>query len=960
MPQPYDLYHDHTKPKLAELLRAVGLDQEYVRARGASLTTADGRTVTDFIGGFGATFVGHNHPVLKDLVRRRLDEDVPAHAQVSVRGASARLAKRLGDLLPCGGTYFVNLSNSGTEAVEAAVKHAYKVRFDQVRLEYERISRILNDLFYKVEGMRGAVEIPNGKKLVDFRDDLDEYNLGQLESFQKTPVMLAFQGSFHGKTASSLKLTFNKSYREGYEGVSSIQPVFLDPAAPERIDEVLEEFRCEFLYPVLEADRIVLRPYRMTRAMGLILETIQGEGGIRPLPDSTLAWIAEHLPGRLPLLLDEIQTGCGRTGSFYAFGQTPLVKIRPEYVILSKALGGGLAKIGATLVRSDIYDHDFGILHTSTFGEDDLSAEVALATIDLLEADGGHLSREAQRKGDLLREGLEDLKRRHPDLVREVRGKGLMLAVEFTTLEERSPFFRASGRQGILSILIASYLLEHHGLRVLSPLTSMLKGNPGKKRMSVLRIQPPAVVEDSEIARLLKALAEVLDIVEANNEFLLVGHLLGTPPATEDRLQPRRFPAKWPLHDGQAHIDARVGFVVHPTTVAKLREYYFPSFESYGATDAQLETWWNQVSRFLEPVHVRSDLVRSHDFVVECNLVFVPYLPAKMVGDMPAHLRKELRDKVQDAVTLAKELGDDNIPVGMVGLGAFTSIATDNGTTVNDYEVAVTTGNAYTAALTLQGIAKAALEKDLELALAHVAVVGAAGNIGTVLSQYLASACGRLDLVGSTRRDSPARLASVKRSCVTEIVQRIRDGRGDDLEGPLAQEIALALADAQGDGTPSLEQLEALCPEGTGPHRIRILHDLEHLTECDVVVLSTNSAQADLVTPEMVSPDAIVCCTSVPSNLARDFEDAPDGIIAFDGGLAQLPEDSAIRFVGMPRDGMSYGCLAETLLLGFDGHNHSFCKGPLALSAVEATLAMAEQHGFELGALRRGDAVLLD
>jgi predicted amino acid dehydrogenase len=96
----------------------------------------------------------------------------------------------------------------------------------------------------------------------------------------------------------------------------------------------------------------------------------------------------------------------------------------------------------------------------------------------------------------------------------------------------------------------------------------------------------------------------------------------------------------------------------------------------------------------------------------------------------------------------------------------------------------------------------------------------------------------------------------------------------------------------------------------------------------------------------------------VPSNLHPDFARA-EGILSFSGGLARLPEDSDIRFVGLPKNGMTFGCLAETLLLGFEGYNHSFAKGVLNPSRVEATMAWAQAYGFTLGPLTLDDRVVL-
>ena len=140
---------------------------------------------------------------------------------------------------------------------------------------------------------------------------------------------------------------------------------------------------------------------------------------------------------------------------------------------------------------------------------------------------------------------------------------------------------------------------------------------------------------------------------------------------------------------------------------------------------------------------------------------------------------------------------------------------------------------------------------------------------------------------------------------------------------------------------------------------IQVHTDLAHIKDSDIVVIATDSDDATLVTPSMVKDGAIVCCTSVPTNLSSEFKPQPNGIIAFDGGLSKLPEDSEINFVGMPKNGITFGCLAETLLLGFDGYNHSFCKGVLTTDNVYATLEMAEIHGFSLGTLKLDDQVVI-
>jgi len=139
---------------------------------------------------------------------------------------------------------------------------------------------------------------------------------------------------------------------------------------------------------------------------------------------------------------------------------------------------------------------------------------------------------------------------------------------------------------------------------------------------------------------------------------------------------------------------------------------------------------------------------------------------------------------------------------------------------------------------------------------------------------------------------------------------------------------------------------------------IEIAIGLESLSDCDVVVVATNSPDPNLILPDMVKPGALVCCSSIPSNLSIRFEEDLNRNLAFDGGLAQLPEGSRIDFVGMPGGRLTYGCLAETLLLGFDGTNHSFSKGAITSEQVYEILNMAETYGFSLGDIKLNNRIL--
>ena len=984
------LYGQYCRPKLDDLLRCLKLDREYVRARGDYLYCREnGRqeAVLDFVGGFGTTILGHNNPELKAEAVRLIQADTPFAAQSSVRGAAARLAEKLANLLPGGSKYYASFSNSGTEAVEAAIKHAYKASFDAARRTCESVLRQLNDFGRFVQSRAGDVVLPDsaaGISLRRFCEDLSEHNLAQLEVLRNNPIVCALQGSFHGKTVSALKVTSNRTFRECFQGLSAIEPVFIDPLHPECLEEVARSRCCELLLPVLHGSRVEVQGVKIPRVIALILEVIQGEGGIRVIPDEALEkLVAIHERTGVPFIVDEIQTGCGRTGAFYAFALTPLSHIEPEYVLLSKALGGSLSKTAVTLIRSDIYDPDFGILHTSTFAEDELSCSLALTTVRLLTRKNNALMKDVALKGRHIRDKLEALQSLYPGVVHEVRGRGLMLALEFTPLDDFSPFFRYASQHGLLSLLVASYLMNRHHVRVFAPLSTTIKGERGR-RASIIRIEPSAFISEPDVQKLASALDEAFRIIAANNEYCLVAHLIGGELSEAERATPVRRDALRCTPKRRTDFDARTGFIMHPTSIEYLIDYYFPSFRGYRYRARDLEAWWNSISRFLEPDIVDVSYITSGGVTVENTMIAVPYLPGCLAEGLEAERKKrdrasalrlaEIRDRIQEAVMLAKEVGDERVPTSMVGLGAYTSIVTDRGLALDDSEVALTTGNAYTSALMLMGIRRAAELQGIDIRTARAAVVGGAGNIGAVIAALLCQIAGHVSIIGR-REGGFERLKAARAQCLRELLQAVAREISEGVDfghtriSGLGKEIYRRvimprMMECVRDGAHISDQVVAKLDDavaelyGTGNGAPISLHtDLGVLRECEIVAIATNSPDKNLVGPWNTKRGAVVCCASVPSNLSAAFHSHMDDYFVFDGGFARLPEGSRIDFVGMPGGTLAYGCLSETLLLAFDRRTASFARGPLTVAQVLETIRLAEQYGFTLGELKLGDKV---
>lgn len=214
--------------------------------------------------------------------------------------------------------------------------------------------------------------------------------------------IITAEGSFHGRTMATVSATGQPKYHEGFA-----------PMVP------------GFKYVPFN-DLSSLREAVSAKTCAIMLEPIQGESGVHPASPEYLESIREMCSERgILLILDEIQTGLGRTGKWFAFEH---YGIMPDIITLAKTLGGGFP-IGACLATDEVAKAFKPGNHSSTFGGNPLACSTALATLDAIEREG--LVRNAVEMGVYLKEVLNRLKDRRDD-IKEVRGHGLMVAVEFS------------------------------------------------------------------------------------------------------------------------------------------------------------------------------------------------------------------------------------------------------------------------------------------------------------------------------------------------------------------------------------------------------------------------------------------------------------------------------------------------------------------------------------------------
>ena len=355
--------------------------------------------------------------------------------------------------IDCMGGYGVALVGHRNERVVNALKN-----------QLEKIITVHSSLYNKTREafLENLMKIaPNGLSQVHLNNsgaESIEAAIKFARKFTGKKGMVAMNGSYHGKSLGALSLTFSPKYRK------SFQPL-VDKVSFSPYGDINE------LQNTIDNDTSFI-----------ILEPIQGESGIHVPPDGFLQKVRKLCDeNEILLIFDEIQSGLGRTGRMWASEHW---ETSPDIMCLAKGIAGGVP-MGVTLVKPDILSVMKKGEHSSTFGGNPLSCSAGTATIQALTQDG--LINNAEKMGQKFRQGLDQLKSKH-SIIREVRGKGLMIGIELKfevkdiLLEgiEKGVLLLYSGRN-ILRLLPPLVITEDHITRTLEILDELLT-NEEKRR----------------------------------------------------------------------------------------------------------------------------------------------------------------------------------------------------------------------------------------------------------------------------------------------------------------------------------------------------------------------------------------------------------------------------------------------------------------------------------------------
>jgi 4-aminobutyrate aminotransferase len=401
-------------------------DIEPVRGEGAYLYDADGNAYLDFTCGIGVTNTGHNHPHVVNAIKEQADKLIFGQMNIVMNPQFAQLAEALNAITPPRIDRFF-FSNSGAEATEAAVKLA-----------------------------RHATGKTN---------------------------IIVFQGSFHGRTAQTMAMTTSKTiYRHKYQPLPG--GIFVAPFPASYYYGMSEDEATDFAMKQLTY--LIKGQTSPEETAAIIIEPVLGEGGYIPAPDGFLQALREFATQHdILLVLDEVQSGFGRTGKIFAFEHAD---IEPDIIIMAKGLGSGMP-ISGIASRADLMEKWVAGSHGGTYGGGNaIVGAAARATVEVMQKE--NLPDNASRMGERLMDGLRDLQAEFP-IIGDVRGRGLMVATEFTHLDGTpAPDITKQIIQGVLE----------RNLLMLSCGTFS----------NVVRWIPPLIVSETDIDKALDIFAQAL------------------------------------------------------------------------------------------------------------------------------------------------------------------------------------------------------------------------------------------------------------------------------------------------------------------------------------------------------------------------------------------------------------------------------------------------------------------
>jgi len=578
------------------------------------------------------------------------------------------------------------------------------------------------------------------------------------------------------------------------------------------------------------------------------------------------------------------------------------------------------------LIAKEVYQPEFSLIHSSTFAEDPLSSKVALESLSLLDRE--EIPRRCAEMGEQLKQGFLALKERFPTVVKQVRGSGLMLGIEFHLItESSSPALNMLAEQGLLGYVLAGWLLHHAQIRVAPTLS-----NP-----QTLRLEPCYLLTQEALEKIFKAFERLFQILAEAQIAALTGYLVGADLDFQPLPEKLYSGVSIAAEDEKLPQVTFLGHFIKPEHVP----LWDPGLAVFSAQELKL--FLDQLWPWVGPqIYTRLKVTSELGTSVILNFMGLCLDSEIMHRHLESRKLAPVQNLVQEAVDIARSKHHQ-----VLGLGGYNSIVTFNATTLLSQELALTTGNALTVAMGIEAMLTAARNKEIELNTARLAVIGAAGNIASIYAECMAGEIAQIALIG--RPGSESRLEKTADRIYAEVLRSFASplplkGIAASLSS-LGVDFAefLAPVEERGLWRKFTELLGKLAP-------IQICTDFSALASSELILGASNSPEP-VIFPQVLGKGAhIICDISVPMDTSAEVKLQCPNVDVILGGLVQLPLNPDFYVPGIPLEpGYSFACMAETLLMGLEGIQQNYSHGRLHKQQVEQIKKIADKHGFKLG-----------
>ncbi|UJP04856.1 MAG: aspartate aminotransferase family protein [Nitrosomonas sp.] len=419
----FELHEHYLNAQMVRVLKTIGYDRNYQRAVGQYLYDDQGNEYLDLLSGFGVYAFGRNHPVIVNALKEVLSLEMPDLVQMDVSVLSGLLAKEILTTVP-DNLDRIFFCNSGTEAVEAALKFArYTTRRNRI---------------------------------------------------------ICCDHAYHGLTMGALSLNGEQIFKDGFG------PLLQDcGSVPFNNLAALE------------------RALSNRDVAAFVVEPIQGKGV--NIPDDNYLSGVERLCKQYGTLFvaDEIQTGLGRTGKFWAIEHWG---VKPDMICMAKALSGGFVPVGAVAMTQRVMESVFNrmdraVVHGSTFSKNNMAMAAGLASLEVIKAE--KLVENSAKIGNDLIARLNALSDRY-EFFSEARGKGAMIAIEFKAPDSLSLkaawMMLEAANKGLFCQMITIPLFKEH--RILTQVAG--------HGMNVVKLLPPLILNQQDLDRIVQACTKTI------------------------------------------------------------------------------------------------------------------------------------------------------------------------------------------------------------------------------------------------------------------------------------------------------------------------------------------------------------------------------------------------------------------------------------------------------------------